>query len=96
MIPEKEKGETFLRCSKCGYKEKIGSKSGELKIVKEHEIKKTITIDEEKITAPITEKMCPKCGNTKAYYFLQQTRAADEPPTQFFKCKNCGYVWREY
>jgi len=96
LVPKKENKEIFLKCSKCNYKEKISFKSSELKFVKEQEVKKTITIEEDKITLPMTEKMCPKCGNTKSYYFLQQTRAADEPPTQFFKCKKCGNVWREY
>ncbi|MEM4865380.1 MAG: hypothetical protein QXY09_02690 [Acidilobaceae archaeon] len=25
-----------------------------------------------------------------------QTRAADEPPTRFYRCTKCGYTWREY
>jgi len=39
---------------------------------------------------------CPKCGHNEAYYWFMQTRAADEPPTRFYKCTRCGYVWREY
>ncbi len=96
MIPKKYKNETFIACIKCGYKEKLSSRTAELKLIKKQDVKKTVTVEENKITLPITEKMCPKCGNTEAYYFLQQTRAADEPPTQFFKCKKCGHVWREY
>jgi DNA-directed RNA polymerase subunit M len=45
---------------------------------------------------PVTKKECKKCGNTKAYYWLIQTRAGDEPPTQFFKCIKCKHTWREY
>ncbi|WP_336364338.1 transcription factor S [Halalkalicoccus salilacus] len=39
---------------------------------------------------------CEECGNTEAWYTIKQTGAADEPPTRFFKCKECGYRWREY
>ena len=40
--------------------------------------------------------ICDECGHTKAWYTIKQTGAADEPPTRFFKCQECGYRWREY
>ena len=40
--------------------------------------------------------VCDDCGHTKAWYTIKQTGAADEPPTRFFKCQECGYRWREY
>jgi len=40
--------------------------------------------------------VCDDCGHTKAWYTIKQTGAADEPPTRFFKCQDCGYRWREY
>ncbi len=39
---------------------------------------------------------CEGCGNDEAWYTLKQTASADEPPTRFFKCTECGYRWREY
>jgi DNA-directed RNA polymerase subunit M len=39
---------------------------------------------------------CEECGNGTAWYTIKQTGAADEPPTRFFKCQECGYRWREY
>lgn len=39
---------------------------------------------------------CEKCGHGEAWYTIKQTGSADEPPTRFFKCKDCGYRWREY
>ena len=39
---------------------------------------------------------CDKCGHDEAWYTIKQTASADEPPTRFFKCKECGYRWREY
>jgi len=43
-----------------------------------------------------TDIICDECGHTKAWYTIKQTGAADEPPTRFFKCQECGYRWREY
>ncbi len=43
-----------------------------------------------------TDVTCDDCGHTKAWYTIKQTASADEPPTRFFKCQNCGYRWREY
>ncbi len=40
--------------------------------------------------------VCDECGHGAAWYTIKQTGAADEPPTRFFKCKSCGYRWREY
>ena len=39
---------------------------------------------------------CDECGHGVAWYTIKQTGSADEPPTRFFKCKECGYRWREY
>ncbi len=40
--------------------------------------------------------ICDDCGHGVAWYTIKQTGSADEPPTRFFKCKACGYRWREY
>jgi len=39
---------------------------------------------------------CEECGHGEAWYTIKQTGSADEPPTRFFKCKECGYRWRDY
>jgi DNA-directed RNA polymerase subunit M len=49
--------------------------------------------DEGKPTAEVT---CEECGNDRAWYTIKQTGSADEPPTRFFKCKECGHRWRGY
>ena len=43
-----------------------------------------------------TDIICDECGAEEAWYTLKQTASADEPPTRFFKCTECGYRWREY
>ncbi|MFB6197799.1 MAG: transcription factor S [Halobacteriaceae archaeon] len=39
---------------------------------------------------------CPECDNGEAWYTIKQTASADEAPTRFFKCTECGTRWREY
>ena len=43
-----------------------------------------------------TDVHCDRCGHEEAWYTIKQTASADEPPTRFFKCKNCSSVWRSY
>jgi len=37
---------------------------------------------------------CKKCKKTNCTIVEKQTRAADEPPTQFITCNECDYVYR--
>ena len=50
-------------------------------------------IEDSRATAEIA---CKKCGHNKAYYYIQQTRSADEAPTTFYECIKCKNRWREY
>ena len=34
------------------------------------------------------------CNSMKAYFIQIQMRSADEPPTTFYKCTECGFQWR--
>ena len=45
---------------------------------------------------PTAAVVCERCENDRAWYTIKQTGSADEPPTRFFKCKECGHRWREY
>ncbi|HLF07345.1 MAG TPA: transcription factor S [Thermoplasmata archaeon] len=47
-------------------------------------------------TLPIEEIECAKCKNGEAYWRIEQTRSADEPPTLIFRCTKCSYTWRQY
>ncbi len=39
---------------------------------------------------------CEKCGHAEAVWWMLQTRSADEPTTQFYRCTGCGHTWRDY
>ena len=45
---------------------------------------------------PTTAIECPKCKNGTAFWWMLQTRSADEPTTQFYRCTKCGHTWRNY
>ncbi len=95
MLPEKKTKNVYLKCRSCGYELKKNVRS--MRLVKEKESREGIVVlEKNEIMLPVTERICPKCDNNKAYYWLQQTRSADEPPTQFFRCTKCKHVWREY
>lgn len=74
--------------------------TGKEKVIDEQETEqertKSIPDGEERRALPTTEKRCPECGHSTAYYYLQQIRAADESETRFFICEDCGHKWRGY
>ncbi|NOJ29052.1 MAG: hypothetical protein DA328_02670 [Nitrososphaeraceae archaeon] len=47
-------------------------------------------------TLPTINIECPKCKNDNAYWWMLQTRSADEATTQFYRCSKCNYTWRNY
>jgi len=97
LVVEKKK-KPILVCRKCHKKYKIAH--DKVMITEEiHEPKKQIVImekDEGVAEFPKTKILCPQCENGEAYWWMQQTRAADEPPTLFYRCTKCSYSWRIY
>ena len=55
---------------------------------------KVIVTDRKNVALPTTKITCYKCGGTKGYWWTVQTRSADEAPTNFIRCANCGNTWR--
>ncbi len=98
MVVERKGKSTYLVCKKCGKKKKFKGKFLVTEVVSHPEEKKIVVMKrrEEEEELPKTKIICPKCGNDEAYWYMQQTRSADEPPTLFYKCTKCGYSWRSY
>ena len=95
MVPVKKGSTHYMKCRGCGKEIKKEMKS--LKIVEEKIKSSGIPVIEHDTTLlPLTDKECPSCEHDRAYWWLQQTRSADEPPTQFFRCEKCKHTWREY
>ena len=40
--------------------------------------------------------ICSECKSDNVNQELRQTRAADEPMTEFYTCLACGHAWRIY
>lgn len=90
-------GKKVPECRKCGKKGKPNEK---IVIAEEHhEHKKGVVVmgkDEQQGDLPVTHIMCPECEHGEAFWWMQQTRSADEPPTLFYRCKKCAHSWRSY
>jgi transcription factor S len=93
LIPKKDRNKQVLAC-KCGYKNTEESDMKFKEVITPH--KEVEVIEEQKEALPIVEEECPKCKHKQAYSWELQTRAADEPPTQFFRCEKCRHTWRHY
>ena len=84
-----------LVCAKCGVTTASTGPTSVSKAV----TKETVIVDSVKDKVdmlPTADYICEKCGNAKAFYFMRQTRSADEATTRFLECTKCGYKWREY
>ncbi|MFC7231700.1 transcription factor S [Saliphagus sp. GCM10025308] len=77
----------------CGAKKPKGN-SDEYVVTEDQEATEVIESSDE-TSLPKTEARCPECGHDQAYWYLQQTRSADESETRFFICAECEYKWRE-
>lgn len=90
----KEDGE--MVCTSCG---ETGSRDEDVVSTVEQDDSGVIESDEESNFEgkPKDDSVnCDECGHGEAYYTIKQTGSADEPPTRFFKCVECGNRWRDY
>ncbi len=94
LKPKLVDGKKILSCS-CGHKSKDTS-TAVLSVKSKEEEQKVEVVESEENIYPTTDAECPKCGHKKAFYWLVQTRAADEPETKFLKCEKCKHTWRDY
>ena len=87
---------TQRKCRVCG--KKYAGESAIKPVIQTKRKKKEIAvIEDNRPDLPVADdKECSKCGKRGAYFWLIQTRSADEPPTQFFRCTSCKHTWREY
>ena len=100
LIPKKKGSRTVLVCRSCGRTTSMKGPKKEFKVKTEMKHKDDAIVVVEKRqqvdTLPKTVAECPKCGNREAFWWMQQTRSGDEPPTRFYKCTKCKHTWREY
>ena len=90
-----KKGEK-VECPSCGTKKEAKSEVKLSEKIKKQEEQEVVDSDNSAEIHPTTPVECPECANKEAYYWTKQTRAGDEPETQFFKCVACSHQWRDY
>ncbi|OGI14514.1 transcription factor S [Candidatus Micrarchaeota archaeon RBG_16_49_10] len=98
IFTEKGKASGYL-CRNCGHFAK--AEEGESTMLAEDvdggaEEVKVIGKDDDYKQYPKSKIDCPNCGHGEAYWYMQQTRGADEPQTRFYSCVKCKHKWREY
>ena len=84
-----------LVCRRCGYRT-AAEKTKDERIETKPEEKEIAVFEGDLDTLPRTKITCPSCGHDEAWWYMRQTRAADEPTTRFYICTKCKHVWREY
>ncbi|HEU0144745.1 MAG TPA: hypothetical protein VFQ47_08150, partial [Nitrososphaera sp.] len=86
MRPAPEEEEAMV-CPKCGFKAKRIEEE-DRKEVNTHatqDISLKVMDDEDSVEAlPTTSIDCPQCKNGTAFWWMLQTRSADEATTQFY------------
>jgi len=101
LRPRRVGGELQLYCVNCGYYE-VARSAEPFSVraeVRRNPRDRILVLEpsQQPSTAQLVRGIsCPKCGGDEAYFWMIQTRAADEPPTRFYRCTRCGYTWREY
>lgn len=92
-----KKSDSGLQCPKCNYVE--GEENKQTKKAEVEEIRSEFNVlaeNEGEETLPTIKIECEKCGHDEAVWWMLQTRSADEPTTQFYRCIKCRYTWRNY
>jgi len=90
-----KKSDSGLLCPKCDYAEGGTSTT---KKVREEDVSEFNVLEESEgqETLPTIKIDCGKCGHDEAVWWMLQTRSADEPTTQFYRCVKCNHTWRNY
>lgn len=85
-------------CTRCDYTQ-LRDETADFVVTAEQEdggVIETNDEAEERGLPTANDVSCDECGHDEAYWYLQQTRAADESETRFFICTACENQWRGY
>ena len=91
-----KKSDSGLCCPKCDYTESDNKTTKKEKKDVKVPVFNVLEENEGQETLPTIKIDCEKCGNDQAVWWMLQTRSADEPTTQFYRCVKCNHTWRNY
>ena len=89
-------GLTGLRCNKCDYSEAAAVRVDAPSTDTSDSGFNVLDESEGREVLPTIKIDCGRCGHDEAVWWMLQTRSADEPTTQFYRCVKCKYTWRNY
>ena len=104
LVSENQEGDKVMKCRSCG---KIADDTDEddYKVTEEKEEdpmdRLNVNDGSEESIRPTTQRECPQCSENsndkkEHEWWMEQTRASDEPETRFYKCTECGNVHKVY
>ncbi len=104
LVSEKKDGETVMKCRSCGNIQDVEGGDYTVTEEKEEDPMDRLNVsseDDKSTTRPTTKRECPNCSESsddekEHEWWMEQTRASDEPPTRFYECTECGNVHKEY
>jgi len=91
-----KKTDNGLCCTKCDYTEGDATTTKQVKEEKDVSEFNVLEKSDDQETLPTIKIYCEKCGHDQAVWWMLQTRSADEPTTQFYRCIKCNFTWRNY
>lgn len=93
-----KKSDSGLKCPKCDYVEGSVTVQPKKTVQEDESVSELNVLDENEgsESLPTIKIDCEKCGHDEAVWWMLQTRSADEPTTQFYRCSKCSYTWRDY
>lgn len=86
-----------FRCQTCPYKFAVDRWFRQRKTFAQKHLDDVFGSAEAQASNQQIQVQCARngCTGNRAYFMQMQIRSADEPMTTFYKCIDCGHVWRE-
>ncbi len=91
-----KRGGSGLACPRCGHSEAQEARPAAAAARQDVPDLNVLEGTEGREALPTIKIDCEKCGHGEAVWWMLQTRSADEPTTQFYRCTECGHTWRNY